>query len=91
MATPEALENEDRLITAARDVLRASVIDINELAAALSDLKTALQPWADSDYNDYLAEVKRRLQRDLTDAEVAQVDTFYAAGHTTRQTAAALA
>jgi hypothetical protein len=91
MITPESLENEDRLITAARDVIRASAIDIPELSAALASLKTALQPWAASEYDDYLAEVERRLGHDLEPDEVFQIEIFYAGGHTTRQAAAALA
>lgn len=91
MLTPESLANEDRLIVAARDVIRARDIDINELLAALANLKAALLPWADSEYDDYLAEVERRLQHDLEPDELFQIEIFYAAGHTTRQAAAALA
>lgn len=91
MNTPDALTNEDRLIVAARDVIRASCIDNAEFAVALTSLKNALRPWADSEYADYLAEVERHLGHDLEPDELFQVEIFYAAGHTTRQAAAALA
>lgn len=90
MITPQDLEHDDRLLTAARNVIRAQRQGADELTACLQDLKTALQPWQESEYDDYWIDVETRLNRPIDATETQQIDRCYADGYTTRQAVASL-